>query len=174
MFFLLDTHFLINIIMVFFSEVKVYALACLLKPEALLTVQQRLSHGTIELPFLGDIVKTYRYLFLYFIHIYWSRDHNILLFLIFFIYSIETGHLTGEVNISLKKPFVSCVVILHENVNLVGKLDKNYLRWERHGLKSCFLQTSLNIKYSYIIYILSYYNIHTNIGLAIRFLDIIA
>ena len=38
------------------------------------------------------------------------------------------------------------MVILHKNVNLVGKYDENYLLWERHQLKSCFLETSLNVK----------------------------
>ena len=52
----------------------------------------------------------------------------------------------AEINIALKDPFQFCVVILHKNINLVGKYDENYLLWERHELKSCFLETNLMVK----------------------------
>ena len=63
------------IISFFFTEAKLYVLACLLTPEANLKVQQRLTNGTIQIPFMGNVIKSY---------------------------SIEVGHLQGEINISLK------------------------------------------------------------------------
>lgn len=61
---------------------------------------------------------------------------------------MEIGHLQTEINLTLKSPFESVILILHRNSNLCGKLSENYNRWEMHGLKSCFLHTNLNIKYA--------------------------
>ena len=42
------------------KEAKLYIMCCLLKPEALLKINQRLSSTQIQLHHTGDIVKFYR------------------------------------------------------------------------------------------------------------------
>ena len=49
-------------------------------------------------------------------------------------------------NITLKDPFQSCVVILHKNVNVVGRYSEHIQKWEMHDLKSCFLEVGLDLK----------------------------
>lgn len=100
-------------------EAKLYIEVCLLKPQAILKIHQRLANGTLQLPFVGDVNKTY---------------------------SIEVGHLQTHINISLKDPFEQCLVILHRNLCLIGDYKRHYQKWERHKLKSCFLESSLNVK----------------------------
>ena len=43
------------------KECRLFMMACLLQPESLIKINQRLasSNGTIQLPFLADITKSY-------------------------------------------------------------------------------------------------------------------
>ena len=66
--------------------------------------------------------------------------------MLFFFLRVEIGHLQTNIQIDLKDPFESCVVILHRNTALVGSYDQHLLKWEMHDLQYCFLETSLNIK----------------------------
>ena len=36
-------------------------MAVLLKPAALLKIEHRLASGTLQIPFMGEVVKSYRY-----------------------------------------------------------------------------------------------------------------
>ena len=38
-----------------------YVLCCLLRPEAELSIQRRLSTGTLQIPFMGDTIKSFWY-----------------------------------------------------------------------------------------------------------------
>ena len=107
----------------------------------------------------------YLYLFIFYIH---NIVHNVLLF-----YSVESGRIQAQIDITLKDPFQSCCVVLTgiyiclfiihkiqniskhylifihfyaDNVNLVGAYNKHLLKWERHGLTHMFLETGLSIK----------------------------
>ena len=44
----------------FLADSRLYVLACLLKPEAHLKVENKLSSNNLQIPFMGDVVKGYR------------------------------------------------------------------------------------------------------------------
>ena len=120
----------------------------------------------------------YLYLFIFYIH---NIVHNVLLF-----YSVESGRIQAQIDITLKDPFQSCCVVLTgiyiymsiyytkiqniskhylifihfyaDNVNLVGAYGKHLLKWERHGLTHMFLETGLSIKLVQNIINISFYN----------------
>ena len=100
------------------KQVQLYVMAGLLKPAALLKIETRLASGTLQIPFQNDVVKSYRYTSMN-ITCQICTLRNLATYTVFiFSFSIETGHLQHEINLSLKSPFQSCIVIMHKNVNL--------------------------------------------------------
>ena len=100
--------------------------------------------GRLQIPYMGDIFKSY---------------------------SVETGRLQAEIDISLKVQnallifwvffyskfplrvtlspqdgFETATVIILDNVTLCGSYNTNLLKWHSHDLQNIFLQTSLNVK----------------------------
>ncbi len=45
----------------YIADCTMYVLCCLLRPEAELSIQRRLSTGTLQIPFMGDTIKSYWY-----------------------------------------------------------------------------------------------------------------
>ena len=137
----------------YIADCTMYVLCCLLRPEAELSIQRRLSTGTLQIPFMGDTIKSYWYCIfcsLCFMLPYWftTRLRRIyyLFFFTGFFRSVESGRIQAQIDITLKDPFQSCCVILSDNVTLVGALNTHHLKWERHNLQHIFLETGLSIK----------------------------
>ena len=60
------------------KEVRLQAMACLLEPDSLLRVHQHLAAGRLRMPYLADVTKSF---------------------------SVEQGHLTANLDISLKDAY---------------------------------------------------------------------
>ena len=43
------------------KKVQLYVMAVLLKPAALLKIETKLASGSLQIPFQGEVVKSYRY-----------------------------------------------------------------------------------------------------------------
>ena len=72
--------------------------------------------------------------------------HSVSLSLSFSLSLSLSLSLPFSLSYSLQGPFSSCVVIIHDNLTIVGQNNKHLLQWQMHGLKNMFLETSLNIK----------------------------
>ena len=101
------------------KDARLYVQVCLLAPQSLIKIHQRLANGTLQLPYMANVVKTF---------------------------SVEVGHLEAYFDLTLKDTFQSCIVLLYKNTELLGTLNSNILKWSPHNLKRAYLQTGLSIK----------------------------
>lgn len=60
------------------KEIRLQAMACLLEPDSLLKVHQHLASGRLRMPYMADVTKSY---------------------------SVEIGHHTACLDVTLKDPF---------------------------------------------------------------------
>ena len=101
------------------KDARLYIQVCLLNPQSLIRVHQKLANNTLQFPYMSNVIKTY---------------------------SVEIGHVQAYIDITLKDAFQSCIVILYKNTELLGTLNSHLLKWTPHGLKRAYIQSGLTIK----------------------------
>ena len=121
----------------------------LLKEPLLNSLNRRLLSSNIQIPFFQSVTKTFSVeLGIFFITIFNLFSYEFLKkFSKIFCFYILLGRLEHTVDISLRDNVVDQVMILFQkNSTLLGKIDTNVHRLERHNITNAFLETALNIK----------------------------
>ena len=137
------------------KSATLHILACLLEPQCLLRIHQKLngSNGSLQFQFLRSTVKTFSVesvsqstnSYTHYILLTQSNNKFICIFFMYISIFLQ-GHLEANLDISTKDAWTEIFVFFHKNLNITGSYSECLLKLEPHNLKQAFLTTGLNVK----------------------------